>query len=189
MRIGAHMSVAGGVARAVERAVLHGCEALQISRRTTARWQGKPLDADEVRALPRRRRDDGITPVVVARQLSHQSCDDRPAAARPVDRRAGRRAGSRARARPARRRRPPRHVRGRHRGATALRPGRRRRSRARSARAARRTMVLLEHTAGQGRTLGHRFEHLAAIIEQLDGSPASASAWTPAICSRRDTTS
>ena len=32
-------------------------------------------------------------------------------------------------------------------------------------------MVLLEHTAGQGRTLGYRFEHLAAIIEQLDGSP------------------
>ena len=33
------------------------------------------------------------------------------------------------------------------------------------------TMVLLEHTAGQGRTVGHRFEHLAAIIEHLDGSP------------------
>ena len=32
-------------------------------------------------------------------------------------------------------------------------------------------MVLLEHTAGQGRTLGHRFEHLATIIEHLDGSP------------------
>ena len=32
-------------------------------------------------------------------------------------------------------------------------------------------MVLLEHTAGQGRTLGYRFEHLAAIIDHLDGSP------------------
>ena len=30
-------------------------------------------------------------------------------------------------------------------------------------------MVLLEHTAGQGRTLGYRFEHLAAILEHLDG--------------------
>jgi deoxyribonuclease-4 len=38
------------------------------------------------------------------------------------------------------------------------------------ARPRRRTMVLLEHTAGQGRTLGHRFEHLAAIIGHLDGS-------------------
>jgi deoxyribonuclease-4 len=32
-------------------------------------------------------------------------------------------------------------------------------------------MVLFEHTAGQGRTLGHRFEQLAAILEHLDGSP------------------
>jgi deoxyribonuclease-4 len=39
------------------------------------------------------------------------------------------------------------------------------------ARPRRRTMVLLEHTAGQGRALGHRFEHLRAIIEELSGSP------------------
>jgi deoxyribonuclease IV len=32
-------------------------------------------------------------------------------------------------------------------------------------------MVLFEHTAGQGRTVGHRFEHLAAIVAALDGSP------------------
>ena len=32
-------------------------------------------------------------------------------------------------------------------------------------------MVLFEHTAGQGRTLGYRFEHLAALIAHLDGSP------------------
>jgi deoxyribonuclease-4 len=31
--------------------------------------------------------------------------------------------------------------------------------------------VLLEHTAGQGRTVGHRFEHLATILTHLDGSP------------------
>jgi len=33
------------------------------------------------------------------------------------------------------------------------------------------TMILLEHTAGQGTNLGHRFEHLAAIIDALGGSP------------------
>ena len=38
------------------------------------------------------------------------------------------------------------------------------------ARPRKKTMVLLEHTAGQGRTLGHRFEHLAAIIERVNGS-------------------
>ena len=31
--------------------------------------------------------------------------------------------------------------------------------------------MLLEHTAGQGRTLGFRFEHLATILTHLDGSP------------------
>jgi deoxyribonuclease-4 len=31
-------------------------------------------------------------------------------------------------------------------------------------------MVLLEHTAGQGTNLGHRFEHLAAIIDRLNGT-------------------
>src|SRR4029079_7997322 len=34
-----------------------------------------------------------------------------------------------------------------------------------------RTRILLEHTAGQGTNLGHRFEHLAEIIDLLGGSP------------------
>ena len=34
-----------------------------------------------------------------------------------------------------------------------------------------RTMILLEHTAGQGTNLGHRFEHLASILDRLNGSP------------------
>src|SRR4030095_9838102 len=33
-----------------------------------------------------------------------------------------------------------------------------------------RTRILLEQTAGQGTNLGHRFEHLADIIERLGGS-------------------
>ena len=33
------------------------------------------------------------------------------------------------------------------------------------------TRILLEHTAGQGTNLGHRFEHLAEIIDLLGGSP------------------
>jgi deoxyribonuclease-4 len=33
-----------------------------------------------------------------------------------------------------------------------------------------RARILLEHTAGQGTSLGHRFEHLASIVEGLRGS-------------------
>jgi deoxyribonuclease IV len=32
------------------------------------------------------------------------------------------------------------------------------------------TRILLEHTAGQGTNLGHRFEHLAEIIQRLGGT-------------------
>ena len=32
-------------------------------------------------------------------------------------------------------------------------------------------MILLEHTAGQGTNLGHRFEQIATIIQHLKGSP------------------
>src|SRR4030095_15404544 len=49
MRIGAHMSVAGGVSRAVERAQLHGCEALQIFSKNASRWDASPLDRAEMR--------------------------------------------------------------------------------------------------------------------------------------------
>ena len=38
------------------------------------------------------------------------------------------------------------------------------------ARPRRKTMVLFEHTAGQGRTLGYRFDHLRVLIDALDGS-------------------
>ena len=40
-----------------------------------------------------------------------------------------------------------------------------------ASRPAARTRILLEHTAGQGTNLGHRFEHLAEIIDLLGGSP------------------
>ena len=38
------MSVAGGVSLAVDRAALHGCEALQIFAKNANRWQAAPLD-------------------------------------------------------------------------------------------------------------------------------------------------
>jgi len=61
MRIGAHMSVAGGVSKAVDRAALHGCEALQIFCKNASQWLGKPLDAGEIAAFRRRVEDAGCT--------------------------------------------------------------------------------------------------------------------------------
>lgn len=170
LRIGAHMSVAGGISNAVERAVVHGCEALQIFSKNASQWRGKPLDAEDVRQFRRRIDETGITPAV-----SHASYLINLATTADALRRQSIEAFVDELERA--------HALGLlgvviHPGtctagteeeglrliADAVRT-------AFKARPRRRTMVLFEHTAGQGRTLGYRFEHLAAIIEALDGSP------------------
>ena len=55
------MSVAGGVSKAVERAVVHECEALQVFSKNANQWKGAPLDPIEVRAFRRRIDETGIT--------------------------------------------------------------------------------------------------------------------------------
>ena len=163
------MSVAGGVSNAVERAVIHGCEALQIFAKNANQWRGRPLDADEVRRFRRRIDETGITPAVShASYLINLATTDPALRAQSID--AFVDELDRA------------HTLGLlgvviHPGtctagteddalrliASAIRDAFRMRPR-------RKTMVLLEHTAGQGRTVGYRFEHLAKIVEHLDGS-------------------
>lgn len=169
-RIGAHMSVAGGVSKAVDRAVLHGCESLQIFSKNANQWRARPLEASEVRRFRRRLDDTGIAPAV-----SHASYLINLATANPALREQSIAALVEELDRA--------HALGLlgvviHPGtctsgseeaalalvADAVRAAFRARPR-------RKTMVVFEHTAGQGRTIGYRFEHLAAIIERLDGSP------------------
>jgi len=170
MRIGAHMSVAGGVSRAVERAVVHGCEALQIFCKNANQWIGKPIPEDEIIRFRQRVDETELTPVV-----SHASYLINLATSQPHLRKQSidafvdelDRAESLG-------------LRGVviHPGtctsgteANALRLIADGISSAFKARPHQKVMVLLEHTAGQGRTVGHRFEHLAIILEHLDGSP------------------
>ena len=91
-RLGAHMSVAGGLPRAVERAVVHRCEALQIFAKNASQWRGRELPR---RGNPRVSREAGggrDRARRLARQLSDQPRHDQPGAAEPVDRGDGRRA-------------------------------------------------------------------------------------------------
>jgi deoxyribonuclease-4 len=169
MRIGAHMSVAGGIANAVERAVLHGCEALQIFSKNANQWRANPLDPADVRRFRTRIEETGISPVVshasylinlatTAPALREQSIAafidelDRAEALgllgvviHPGTCTAGTEDDA------------LRLIAEGIRHAFLARPGQQ-------------ALVLLEHTAGQGRTLGYRFEHLATIIDRLDGS-------------------
>jgi deoxyribonuclease-4 len=63
-RLGAHMSIAGGLPRAVDRAVLHGCETLQIFTKSAGQWKGRVLPDDEVRAFRAAVDRAGLKPVV-----------------------------------------------------------------------------------------------------------------------------
>jgi deoxyribonuclease-4 len=169
LRIGAHMSVAGGVSKAVDRAVVHGCEALQIFTKNANQWRARPLEAAEIRRFRRRLDETGIAPAVShASYLINLATTNPALRAQSID--AFVDELDRA------------HALGLlgvviHPGTCtagseddALRAIAAAIQTAFTARPRRKTMVILEHTAGQGRTMGHRFEHLAGIIEHLDGS-------------------
>jgi deoxyribonuclease-4 len=157
------MSVAGGLPRAVDRAVAHGCEALQIFAKNASQWRGRVVPPEEVREFRAKVRKARIGPVV-----SHASYLINLASANPALRQQSIAAmgdeldraealgllgvvlhpgcytdGSEAH--------------GVQLIGDALRELLRARPRAR-------TMILLEHTAGQGTSLGATFEQLAAMM-------------------------
>jgi deoxyribonuclease-4 len=58
------MSVAGGLPRAVERAIVHRCDALQIFAKNASQWRGRDLPRQEIREFRARVKAAGIWPVV-----------------------------------------------------------------------------------------------------------------------------
>ena len=58
------MSVAGGLPRAVERAAIHRCDALQIFAKNASQWRGREISPAEVREFRARVKAAGIGPVV-----------------------------------------------------------------------------------------------------------------------------
>jgi deoxyribonuclease IV len=62
--LGAHMSIAGGTPLAIERARKAGCNVLQIFVKNSNRWKGKPLSDEEVEEFVRKRRAAGLIKVV-----------------------------------------------------------------------------------------------------------------------------
>jgi deoxyribonuclease IV len=168
-RLGAHLSIAGGLPRAVDRAKASRCEALQIFTKSAGQWRARPLPPEEIALFRKRVQETGIHPVV-----AHNSYLINLAAADP-----SLRAQSIASLGEELDRAESLGLDG-----LVMHPGSYTRgtepeglrliSDAIAALLAERprahTMVLLEHTAGQGTNLGHRFEHLAAIIERAGGS-------------------
>jgi deoxyribonuclease-4 len=170
LRIGAHMSVAGGMASAVERAVLHRCESIQVFTRNANRWAAPPLDPLDVRRFRRRLDEAGIHPAVShASYLINLASTEPLLRARSIDALADELDRAHSLGLLGVVLHPGTCTSGTEEDALGLIADALREVLARHRR--RSTLVLLEHTAGQGRTVGYRFDHLAAIIERVDGSP------------------
>lgn len=163
---GAHMSIAGGCHNALLAAQKHGCETVQLFTKNSNQWQGKALTDDDVRLfhdtlrdtelrfptahdsylinlaspdaeLNRRSLDAFVDEVERAEKLGLSYLVTHPGTATDGDEAAGLK-----------------------RVAKAL-------DRVHKRCAGFKVMVLLETTAGQGKSLGYRFEHLGRILEQV----------------------
>lgn len=168
--LGAHMSVAGGLPLAVDRATRHGCRALQIFTRPTSQWRARPLETSEIDQFREKVKAAGLVG-----PASHASYLINVATAKPALRAQSMTAlaeeidraealgllgvvlhpGSYT---------DGTEERGLRLIADALQE-------LLAARAGGRTLVLLEQTAGQGTALGYRFEHLATLLDHLGGHP------------------
>jgi len=181
-RLGAHLSIAGGLPRAVDRAEASGCQALQIFTKSAGQWRARELPPEEIALFRRRVRQTKIGPVVAHNSylinlpvVAHNSYLINLAAADPalrqksIDALGDEMDRAEALGLDGLVMHPGSYTSGTEESGLALvgdalaallasRPGGR-------------TRILLEHTAGQGTNLGHRFEHLATIIDRLGGSP------------------
>lgn len=62
--LGAHMSIAGGVAEALVRGQKVGCDCIQIFTKSSRQWAAKPYSAEEIAAFRQKQVETGIKIVV-----------------------------------------------------------------------------------------------------------------------------
>ena len=65
MRIGVHVSIAGKIDEAIDRAASLGCNTIQIFSRNPRGWKIKPLIPEEVKEFRRKRKEKDIRPILV----------------------------------------------------------------------------------------------------------------------------
>ena len=167
-RFGAHVSVAGGLPRAVDRAIAQGCEAFQIFAKNASQWRGRILPREEIREFRSKVRTARLGPVVshasylinlattspTLRQMSLEAMGDELDRAEALGL-----LGVVLH--------PGCYTLGSEdAGLTLIADGLLDLLRARRRGT---TMVILEHTAGQGTSLGASFEQLATIIARMNG--------------------
>ena len=165
MLIGAHVSPAGGLARAIERGVERGCESIQIFNQSPRMWKGREYGPEEVAAFTEAMRESPIRAVVIhAIYLLNCASEDRDMRAKSLaslttSLRAGHAIGA---------------------AGVVLHPGSAktgdvRRALKRAASTIRKALadsdicpLYLENTAGAGGTLGRSVAELAELLEACD---------------------
>jgi deoxyribonuclease-4 len=164
--LGAHMSIAGGLPRALERGQALGCSAVQLFLKNQLQWAARPLPHDEVREFARTRQESGIRMVFAhATYLINLASPAETEWRRSLDAFADELERAEALGLPFVVIHP-----GSHKGAGPD-AGVARIARALDELTNRtrgyRVKVALENTAGAGNTVGGRFEELRAILERV----------------------
>ncbi len=163
--VGAHMSIAGGIHRAFERGLEAGCRTLQIFLKNSSQWRGKSLSDEDRKLFALAQARSGIKPV-----LAHSSYLINLASPDPALFRKSLAAFVEELERANLLGVP----------SLILHPGAYRESGEAEGIAAVAAglnealeqvpppvSILLENTAGQGTSLGHRFDQLAAILDRV----------------------
>lgn len=167
MKLGVHVSIAGHIYEAVDRAAQLGCNAFQIFSRNPRGWETTDLDPKDAEEFKKRRMINGISPVVVhipylinlcspedglwKKSLDAYIEDIRRADMLGADyfvTHLGSPKGN-----------------GVEYGVTRFSKG----MNDAIAKARPKLMILLENTAGSGDSLGSKFEHLKAIMDNVKG--------------------
>ena len=163
------MSVAGGLPLAIARAQIHRCEALQVFTKNASQWRARPLPAGEIAAFKRAARATGIGPIVAHASYLINIATTNPALraqsiaalGEEVDRaealgllgvvlHPGARMGAPVDQAISLAATALEHVLKERRGG--------------------RTLILLEHTAGQGSAMGASFEEISAMLDSVRNS-------------------
>ncbi|MDH7501061.1 MAG: deoxyribonuclease IV [candidate division NC10 bacterium] len=165
MPLGAHMSIAGGLDQALVRGMKLGCQTIQLFTKNRNRWQAKPLTRAEVEHFRRAQRESKIRPL-----LAHTSYLINLASTEPKIYGRSLSALKEEMERTRFLRIPYLVLHPGSHGGSGEREGLRRIARSLD-RILREMegplpMILLETTAGQGSSLGWRFEHLAEIRDR-----------------------
>jgi deoxyribonuclease-4 len=164
MRLGAHESIAGGLHKALDRALAVGCEALQLFVESSRSWKTKALPEEEIRLFKEKAAKSGIYPVLAhASYLINLAAPDDVLWQKSCNAFINELERCEALGIPYLIIHPGSHMgkgeaEGLKRVAQAI-------NKALDVTSGFRVRILLETTAGQGTSLGYRLEHLAWLME------------------------